>query len=154
MTSKVETYILGLLNLCLKPTVHRAHDYYMQYFSGSRKKGFISFKVGDTIIDKWAGSRRSSETDKFFKVGWWSLKSRNMDEGLPDNYIYVQIEHPEFLAEVQLFIIGSGKERLYLSEIRPPIPLLSLEIFSIDFVGSEEALENEVLIANLSHDFG
>lgn len=158
---KVEKYLLTLIELCLTDGTPDARAYNKKYIHGCRREGFFALKIVDTIIEKWSGTGVTPYRvdDQFME-----LVARYRDQD--GDKAYIEIEHEDFLATVEIVITG-GTSGNYISGVWTPhrvfIPYkngegpklkpIRFKATYVDFVGDLDALESQALLASLSHDF-
>ena len=150
---RIEGCILTFLNICFKDGTSNTRAYNKTYLHGCRREGFFAFKVGNTMIEKWCGDSispfRASKEYQFYNDLWGQL-------GYVE--IFLEIEHDEFLATVEVKVSGGDDGQgnwiggNWVSHVEP-CSLVKFRITYCQFVGDIEVLETEALLANLSHDF-
>lgn len=145
--------LLALIKICFSDGTLNYRAYNKKYMHGSCRQGFFAFKVGDTFLEKWVGGNitpyRVTKSYMDYNDAWGRRGGPKM---------FIEISNPEFLATVEVKVTGGDQRPHYLSGIKPPDnTLIAPIIFLIqycEFVGDIDVLENEALLANLSHDFG
>ncbi len=153
----VEKYLLTLANCCFtfdhgdgllgyhgSSPVGGYVSHNMAYFYGCRRHNYFALKIGDTFVEKWS--------DRGMSVA--PPHAKNVEDKVGFRGFWLEFEHPEFLASMFIKIRGANPGFWEDGKIvGSDIGRVWFEPIYCEFVGSEEALETEALLANLSHDF-
>ena len=137
----VEKSLLLLINYCFSPNgIASPVAFSRNLLVGSRRYGYLTLKLNDIVIDKWVNQE-----------GTASIPHLELIDNFR-KYIWVEIEHEEFLASV-LCKITETTQGAYINQEWVPknnlLPRFIIEEYS--FVGDEEALISNAIEIKLSY---